>query len=381
MKNQLRKLASNKIIKIAASLKLTVVCLVILAALVVWGTVYQTDHGLYRAQQKFFHSWFFLIFGFIPFPGTVLIMFILFFNLVLALIFRIGFRFSNLGNIFTHMGIIVLLVGGFFTFYFSEESSLVLKEGETSHMSDSSHLWELAAWEQKNGYKDIYAVDTGGFDPGDSIRIEDLNLDIQIKEYYKNCSAFTDTTESGMVKNKMINASGIRVLKPLPNAIEVSDNIAGVVFYINPKNDSPKLLLLYGQDALPTPVTVNNRTLFFSLRKKKIVLPLAITLKDFKMTMYPNSTIPKSYESRVSIKAEGGVERDVVISMNKPLRFKDLTFFQSSYFVSRDGSEYTILAVVKNAGRLLPYFSSILIFLGLAIHFLVKLFKSKKNIR
>ena len=248
-------------------------------------------------------------------------------------------------------------------------------------MSDSSHLWELAVWEQKSGYKDIYAVDTGGFEPGDSIRIEDLNLDIQIKEYYKNCSAFTNSTGNRIVENKMINASGIRMLKPLPHAVEVADNIAGIVFYINPNDDSPELLLLYGQDSFPTPVTVNNRSLFFSLRKKKIVLPLTITLKDFKMTLYPNSTIPKSYESRVSIKAEGGVERDVVISMNKPLRFKDLTFFQSSYFVSRDGSEYTILAVVKNAGRLLPYFSSILIFLGLAIHFLVKLFTTKKSSR
>jgi hypothetical protein len=382
MKNPLKKLASNKIIKIAASLKLTVVCLVILAALVVWGTVYQAEHGLYQAQQKFFHSWFFLIFGFIPFPGTVLIMFVLFLNLVCAIIFRIPFRFSNLGNIITHTGIIVLLVGGFFTFYFSEESSLMLKEGETSQMSESRHLWELAIWEQKSGERDIYAVDTEDFDAGDSILIEDLNLELQIKEYYKNCSAFTGITDSSMVENKMINASGIQVLKALPNAAEVTDNTAGVVFgvfYINPATGPHKTLLLYGEDTLPTPVTINSHTLFFSLRKKKIVLPLSITLKDFKVTFYPNSTIPKSYESRVSIKAEGGIKRDVVISMNKPLRYRDLTFFQSSYFISSDGSEYTILAVVKNFGRLLPYFSSILIFLGLVIHFLAKLFKSKKK--
>ena len=79
-----------------------------------------------------------------------------------------------------------------------------------------------------------------------------------------------------------------------------------------------------------------------------------MTLKDFRVEFYPNSDIPKSYGSSVSIQAEGGVARDVKISMNKPLRFKNLTFFQSSYIIGRDGSEYTILAVVKNVGRLLP---------------------------
>jgi hypothetical protein len=81
----------------------------------------------------------------------------------------------------------------------------------------------------------------------------------------------------------------------------------------------------------------------------------------------------------VTIQAENTVARDVVISMNKPLRFKDYTFFQSSYYIAPDGSEYTILAVVKNAGRLLPYFSSITIFLGLVIHFLVMLLKRRKT--
>jgi hypothetical protein len=97
--------------------------------------------------------------------------------------------------------------------------------------------------------------------------------------------------------------------------------------------------------------------------------------------MYPNSNIPKSYESHVTIKAEGAVDRDVVISMNKPLRFKNYTFFQSSYYIAPDGSEHTVLAVVKNAGRLLPYYSSITIFLGLVIHFLMMLLRRRKTNR
>lgn len=364
------------LLKMIASLKLTVVCLVLLAVLIVWGTVYQADHGLYQAQHKFFYSWVFLAFGFIPFPGTVLVMYVLFFNLVFALIFRIRFRLAKIGNIITHLGIIVLLVGGFFTFYYSEESSLMLKEGETKNMSSSRLLWELAIWENKAGERNIYAVDTRGLAPGDAIRLEDLDLELKVEQYYENCSAFMAGSSGG---NQVINASGIRRLEEKPFDTEVTGNTAGGVFAVNPSANTGQTLLLYGEESTPTSVTVNNRVFAFSLRKQKIPLPLNITLVDFRMKLYPNSNIPKSYESTVAIKGEEGLERDVVISMNKPLRYKDLTFFQSSYYIAPDGSEYTILAVVKNFGRLLPYISSTIIFLGLLIHFLVMLLKRKKT--
>lgn len=359
-----------KILKITASIKLTVVCLVILTLIVVWGTVYQAEHGLYQAQQKFFHSWFFFVFGFIPFPGAVLILFVLFFNLLSALFSRIGFKLSKLGNIITHTGILVLLVGGFFTFYFSEESTLILREGETGSMSTSRHLWELAVWEQ--GGRDLYAVDSAGLHNGEIIDFPELALKLSVKEYYKNCTTNTAEPTSGISK-QVFNASGIQELQAKPGEAEVSDNIPGIVFQINPSSAAIRMVLLHGKDTQPTLVDIENRFFFFSLSRKKIPLPLSITLADFRVRFYPNSNIPKSYESMVKISAEGGIERDVVISMNKPLRFKDLTFFQSSYKITRDGSEYTILAVVRNVGRLLPYIASVWIFLGLLIHFLLKL--------
>jgi ABC-type transport system involved in cytochrome c biogenesis permease subunit len=364
-----------------ASLKLTVVCLVLLATLVVWGTVYQAEHGLYQAQQKFFYSWFFFIFGFIPFPGSVLVMFVLFFNLLCSLFFRIGFRLSKIGNVITHLGILILLVGGFFTFYFSEESSLMLKEGESSGLSSSRHSWEVAMWEAGTGDRDVYAVDANGFDPGETLWFEDLHLELVIKEYYENCSAFFGQASTAGPSDPVINSSGIQLLKEKPAAQELAENVSGVVFAVNPSAGNKQALLLYGEDRAHTSVTIGGRSFSFSLRKKKIMLPLNMTLKDFKMKMYPNSNIPKSYESHVTIKAEGAVDRDVVISMNKPLRFKDYTFFQSSYYIAPDGGEYTILAVVKNAGRLVPYFSSVTIFLGLVIHFLLMLFKRRKTNR
>jgi hypothetical protein len=273
------------------------------------------------------------------------------------------------------VGIIVLLVGGFFSFYYSEESSLMLEEGETKNMSTSRLLWELAVWENKGGERDVYALDTGGLDPGDTIRLQDLDLEIKVEKYYENCSP---RMTGGATGNQVINASGIQGLEEKPFHTEVARNIAGGIFAVNPSANTGQTLLLYGEESTPTPAVVNNHVFSFSLRKKRILLPLDITLVDFRMKFYPNSNIPKSYESTVTIKGEEGLERDVVISMNKPLRYKDLTFFQSSYYIAPDGSEHTILAVVQNFGRLLPYFSSIIIFLGLLIHFLLMLFNRKK---
>lgn len=364
-------------LKPLSSLKLTVVCLVLLTVLVLWGTVYQAEYGLYQAQHKFFYSWFFMILGIIPFPGTVMVMFVLFVNLVFSLIYRIGFRWSNIGNVISHLGIIILLVGGGLTFYFSEESSLSLREGETSSWSTSRTLWEVAVWKNSGAEKEVYAMDADNLEPGDQLVFDDLNLRLKVSEFYKNSIALT----GGLSGEKPVfNASGIKVIKSKPSAVEVGDNIPGLVVDALPTagGEGPRVLL-YGQDQNPTAAPVSQESFGFSLRRKKMPLPITVQLKDFRMKMYPNSNIPKSYESTVRITGTEGLERDVVISMNKPLREANFTFFQSSYYIAPDGTQYSIFAVVKNVGRLLPYISSITIFTGLLIHFLVMMFRRRKK--
>ena len=58
--------------------------------------------------------------------------------------------------------------------------------------------------------------------------------------------------------------------------------------------------------------------------------------------------------------------------MNEPLRYKGYTFFQSSFIEGPEG-ETTVLAVVKNYGRLFPYISSIIMCIGLLFHLSLKL--------
>jgi len=366
-----------------ASLKLTVVCLLLLVILTIWGTVYQADHGLYQAQQKFFSSWFVLQFGVIPFPGTVLVMFVLFINLVFALFFRIGFRLAKIGNIVIHLGFLIMLVGGFYTFYYSEESTILIKEGTTTTLSESRTEWELALKVTNETKSDVYAMDSASFKPGETLQFKELNLQLKIQSYFRNCTPLVPNQPVPGTESTILNASGIQKIEEEPtHNIDVEEYLPGVNFQAIPSTagTAPLQVILYGGEQQETIANIDGKEISFSLRKKRIPLPLSIQLMDFTVKMYPNSQIPKSYESKVLIKGEeeGSLEREVVISMNKPLRFKDYTFFQSGYD-TRDNSEYSILAVVKNKGRLLPYFSSITIFLGLMIHFLTMLFKRRKK--
>ena len=58
--------------------------------------------------------------------------------------------------------------------------------------------------------------------------------------------------------------------------------------------------------------------------------------------------------------------------MNEPLRYKGYTFYQSSFIETPDG-ETSVLAAVKNYGRMFPYISSIIMCIGLLIHLFMKL--------
>ena len=54
--------------------------------------------------------------------------------------------------------------------------------------------------------------------------------------------------------------------------------------------------------------------------------------------------------------------------MNKPFRYRQYTFYQSSYSQSNDRQSST-LAVVENRGKWLPYVAGLLMALGLVLHF------------
>ena len=91
--------------------------------------------------------------------------------------------------------------------------------------------------------------------------------------------------------------------------------------------------------------------------------------------MHPGTNIAKSYSSLVNL-IENNVPRKILISMNEPLRHRGYTFYQAS-FIEEGFKQTTVLATVKNHGRLFPYISTIIMCIGILYHMLFMIFKRK----
>jgi hypothetical protein len=87
--------------------------------------------------------------------------------------------------------------------------------------------------------------------------------------------------------------------------------------------------------------------------------------------VYPGTDIPKNFSSRVLLERPGtGEKREVLIYMNNPLRYAGETYYQSGFDPDNRG---TILQVVRNPSWLTPYFSCVLVGVGLVVQFAIHL--------
>lgn len=369
-----KALKGNKFFLFLSSLQITVVGLLLLFILTFWGTVAQVENGLYASQERYFSSFYFLAMGFLPFPGAQLVLWILFVNLFCAFFTRVIYAWENSGLIIVHFGLVLFLVAAFVTLHAARESHLTLREGQASNVSLAYSEWEIAVWSKSDKQKTVSAVDVKNLKEGGVIKFNDLPLSFSVVTYYKNAEAFSAPFAG--IKEKYLNASNINVLKPENLQKEPEKNTPGIILKLLSTDEKP-LVLLYGADEGPTKISVGDKEFNVSLRFKRFPLPITVKLLDFMMDKHPGTQMARSYKSKVEIQHDD-VKREMMISMNEPLRFKDYTFYQSSYNIDSMGREFSTLAVVKNAGRLLPYIATFVTFFGLALHFLLAAFNFQR---
>jgi hypothetical protein len=95
--------------------------------------------------------------------------------------------------------------------------------------------------------------------------------------------------------------------------------------------------------------------------------PFTVHLLEFKHDKYPGTDIPKNFSSRVRLQRPAtGEDREVLIYMNNPLRYAGETYYQASFDPDDHG---TVLQVVHNPSWLTPYFSCVLVGIGLMTQF------------
>ena len=381
-----KPLQRNPVIKSCASLKITLTCLILLFILTFWGTVDQVYNGLYLTQERFFNSFFFLVGGFIPFPGAQLVLWVMFINLVCVALTRFVYNRDHIGITIIHGGLLLFFVAAFVTLHCVEESHLTLMEGEAANVSSAYHDWEIAAWKESGREKGVIAYDAAGLRAGQQLSFppegslsEEYGLTLTVGHCYPNSEAYFGTQASSAV----LSASGVGTLKPVPLDKAPEKNFPGCILTV--EGIAP--VILYGAEDKPLKIAKDGREYFLQLRRKNFPLPFLLRLKDFTVEWHPNTEVASSYKSLVeiipppagSLSAGGGSLREVLISMNKPLRYKNFTLYQASYSIDKFGRETSTLAVVKNTGRLLPYVATFMTFAGLALHFLLMAFKAKSG--
>jgi hypothetical protein len=354
--------------KLFFSLHTTVICLIILCILVLWGTFYQIDHGIYAAKARFFSSWIVLIGGFFPFPGVRLTVLTLIFNQLAILFFRQKWRLDKAGLVLMHAGVLVLLIGGGIISYTSKETFLTLWEGESSNESASFRDWELAVWTKADisASRNPAVVGLDTMRAGHSYVISAMHTIVFVQRIYKNCMALMPAGHGDTSRPMQAAIDSLEAADP---AADPSENIPGLE--LTPSGASGARVVLYGGSPGPIAAAFGGDTLYFTLRQKRMPLPLFITLIKFVKEDYAGTQTARQFTSKIRAKG-GGMDREAVISMNKPFRYRQFTFYQSSYSQG-GGRQSSTLAVVENRGKSLPYVAGILMAAGLILHFFAKL--------
>ncbi len=118
----------------------------------------------------------------------------------------------------------------------------------------------------------------------------------------------------------------------------------------------------------PMQMILNGEKITFELKKKEILLPYEITLNRFVMKTDPGTQSAASYESFIGL-FDGKKVNDHHVYMNHPLKYKNFTFYQASYFESQEGGYGSVFSVNFDPGRPWKYLGSLLLVFGTIWHF------------
>jgi hypothetical protein len=107
-----------------------------------------------------------------------------------------------------------------------------------------------------------------------------------------------------------------------------------------------------------------------SVGKEQKELPFEMRLSSFKMDTDPGTNNPASYESFVALRDTENAGKHHVY-MNHPLKHREYTFYQASYFQVEEGYG-SVLSVNYDPGRFWKYLGSLLLVLGSLWHFSIR---------
>jgi hypothetical protein len=377
-----------------ASLRLTVVLFVLSLLLVFFGTLAQIDAGIWTVVNTYFR-WFYVwvplqilvqfgqkffalpermtIPGAFPFPGGLTLGILLLVNLLAAHAMRFRVSWKRSGILLIHAGLILMLLGEFIT-YFAVEGNMVIEEGETANFVIHNRKYELAFVrpDEREKDRDLVTVIPGSrlMKKGAQITDEQLPFDVEVVQWLVNASLRNPKRGEDNPANQGFGTERVAVDHGEVSGVDAKQTVELPACYVTlRKKDGTELgTYLFSTRLKEQQISVGGKTYEVSLRFKHTYKPYSLELLEFRHDLYPGTDTPKNFSSKVRLRdEERGEDREVTISMNDPLRHRGETFYQADW--NKETDKGTVLQVVRNPGWLLPYFSCIIVAVGMLIHF------------
>ena len=393
----------KKLLKPLASLRLTVVLIVLAMILIYAGTWAQIDTGIWQVQKKYFHSLFtwvdfatllprpaagsWRVPGGFPLPGGYLLGLLLLANLIAAHVVRFKFTWKRTGIILIHLGLILLLVGEGITSSMAVESQMTIDEGSYAKFSSDIREVELAIIDPSSPDHDQVAViPQSMLKSGVTFDQPQLPVKVTIEKYLPN-STILGPMQAGERDNVKATAGmnvGITAVgAPTHGGIDDDQDYPAAYLKLTSRTGDATGTYLCSAMPLVVPgnrmlsavqdAKVGDKTYQIALRFKRIYKPYTVHLLSFTHARYVGTDEDRDFASRIRLEdPTRGVDREVRIWMNNPLRYHGETFYQAGF---KPGDKTTVLQVVSNPGWLMPYFACAIGALGLVIHFGMNLMK------
>jgi ABC-type transport system involved in cytochrome c biogenesis permease subunit len=97
------------------------------------------------------------------------------------------------------------------------------------------------------------------------------------------------------------------------------------------------------------------------------VLPFSLTLEKFIHLNHPGTDIPATFSSMLVIQPDETASWRHTLTLNHPLHYHGYILYQASYVEKPGQPAKTVIAVVRDRTRLLPYAATFVLVLGLAL--------------
>jgi ABC-type transport system involved in cytochrome c biogenesis permease subunit len=385
----------KKVLTPLASLRLTIVLFVLSFALVFLGTLAQVDAGIWTVVNTYFRWWWvwipFQVFvkfgqvffglpttwslpGSFLFPGGWTLGFLLLVNLLAAHTVRFRATWKRAGVLVLHAGLVVMMIGEFIA-AFQSEGNMTIDEGSSSNFVEDTRSCELAFVSTDGKMDDVVAIPQALLRRGGVLHHDALPVDVEVLRYMPNSHlepmkkvepGNPATAGVGLeftaVEDKEGAGAAAQQKVDLQSAyVTLRDKESG-------KPLATYLVSLWLRLQPPQPVKIGDKNYDLALRWKRTYKPYSVHLIKFRFDRYEGTTTAKNFSSLVRLTdKEWGVDREVLIRMNEPLRHRGETLYQSSF--DDETLKTTVLQVVKNPGWLLPYISCALVAVGMIVHF------------